>query len=158
MFKLSKKRALELCQIYSNYSKSTTKTPEWHLVLLLLTLSIFQFILMLLLNSNKKMLVGSGKLIVSDNFFSKLWEIRCPMGWDILLGYRFSSLLSQNKVAKDNFSHKGFKKISQTLYGVWLSYQLSRMISINHASTRLISLKLAKYRCMYFICYIFYFV
>ena len=33
---------------------------------------ISQFILMLLLNSNKKMLVGSGKLIVSDNFFSKL--------------------------------------------------------------------------------------
>ena len=33
---------------------------------------ILQFILMLLLNSNKKMLVGSGKLIVSDNFFSKL--------------------------------------------------------------------------------------
>ena len=114
----SAKKTIEPCQIYS---KLTTKTPEQHLVLLLITLNIFRTLYYC--------------------YYCWVWTNKCQLG---LRNYSFSQLVCfqncekyivlwvgkicwatyvQNcspkmRLRKDIFSRQGFKKISRTLVTV----------------------------------------
>ena len=77
---------------------------------------ISHFILLLLLNSNKSK-YSLGLRIYSFRqwiCFQQLWEMHFPMGRKILLA-TFSSILTQNRLQRDNFSRQRSKKISRTL-------------------------------------------
>ena len=68
-------------------------------------------LLLLLLNSNKSMLVGSENMqFQTKNLFSVTEKYIGPMGWENLLGYMFSSLFTQNKFAKRYFFMTEFGK------------------------------------------------
>ena len=74
---------------------------EQHLVLLLLTLNIFHLFYTDNIAEFEQINAGWGwEMVVSDIFFLQLLEICFPMAWENLLGYMFSSLFGQYKVAK----------------------------------------------------------
>ena len=55
----------------------------------------------MLINLMLVLKISEQNLVTSDyKFVFSIWEIYCPMGWENLLGYMFSSLFLQLKVAK----------------------------------------------------------